>query len=57
MSSWFGGGDKQVDAPTTATEAEAKKAKTNRSALLVNAGGIQGEEVGQTKKRDTIFGN
>ena len=34
-----------------------KKAKALRSALLETEGGIAGEEVMQTGKRSTLFGN
>lgn len=61
MGNLFGGGGSSpsVDYSTQTTETEAKKAKTNRSALLATAGGIQGEELmaGETAKRGTLFGN
>lgn len=47
-------------APVTDTEAEKKKAKTARSALLQTEGGIVGTELqpGQVStKRDTLFNN
>lgn len=60
MGSIFGGGkDPSVDYSTSETETEAKKAKANRSALLMTKGGIQGEELSseEVKKRETLLGN
>lgn len=46
-------------APLQSTEAEQKKAKAARSALLQTEGGITGMELqpGEVSKRDTLFGN
>ena len=52
----FGSPKVQTSAPA---ELEAKKRSSAqlRTALLETEGGILGEEVGEVKKRDTIFGN
>lgn len=46
-------------AAVTDTQAEQKKAKTARSALLQTEGGISGAELsaGQVSTRDTLFNN
>lgn len=56
----FGGGAPKVSAaPIVETEAEKKKAKTARSALLETEGGILGSELqsGQVSSRQTLLGN
>jgi hypothetical protein len=55
----WGGGAGSVDYSTKETEADQKKFKKVRSALFQTEGGSQGQELqlGETKKRETLFGN
>lgn len=55
----WGGGGSSVDTSTQETEGDQKKFKKVRSALFQTEGGSKGEELGlgETKKRDTLFGN
>jgi len=61
VASLFGGGStpKVSTQPAQDTEAEQKKAKKARSALLATEGGVLGTELegGQVSQRSTIFGN
>lgn len=60
VSGLFGGSSPKVSTqPITDTEAEKKKAKTARSALLQTEGGILGSELqsGQVSSRQTLLGN
>lgn len=61
VASLLGGGSspKVSTQPATDTEAEKKKAKAARSALLQTEGGILGSELqsGQVSSRQTLLGN
>lgn len=63
VSSIFGISKPKVNpvsaAPAAAIDAEKKKNKTLRTALLSTEGGVSGVDLtpGQVSKRDTIFGN
>lgn len=53
----MGGSPKVQSSAPAEIEEKKRDASTLRSALLETEGGILGEEVGEVKKRDTIFGN
>jgi hypothetical protein len=61
LGKMFGGGDEPKVSPDAGneTDAEKRKLKQSRSALLGTLGGVVGDELnpGEVKRRTTLLGN